>query len=53
MQDGQMLFDARTTWNKQEGMDEVILALIDSGQIQAILVGGLNNAPVRYLNTPL
>lgn len=51
MQDGQMLFDARTTWNKQEwGMDEVIPALIDSGQIQAfILVAVWNNAPVRYL----
>ena len=51
MQDGQMLFDARTTWNKQEGgSDEVIPALIDSGQIQAfILVAVWNNAPVRYL----
>ena len=34
MHDGQMLFDASTTWNKQEwGVDEVIGKLIAEGAI--------------------
>lgn len=44
MHDGQMLFDASTTWNKQEwGVDEVVSQLIDNGKIEPCIVVGVFN----------
>ncbi|MDH4290432.1 MAG: esterase family protein [Aquincola sp.] len=50
MQDGQMLFDARTTWNGQAWNADVAVArLVKSGRIApAIIVGVWNNGPERY-----
>jgi predicted alpha/beta superfamily hydrolase len=49
MHDGQMLFDASTTWNKQEwGVDETIGRLIAEGKIKdCIVVGIWNNDDYR------
>lgn len=50
MHDGQMLFDASTTWNKQEwGVDETLTALINSKEIEAVIVVGIwNNGAKRH-----
>lgn len=50
MHDGQMLFDARTTWNKQAWqVDRTLTRLMDSGQIDPTLVVGIwNNGPFRH-----
>jgi predicted alpha/beta superfamily hydrolase len=45
MHDGQMLFDASTTWNSQEwGVDECITQLYRDGKIQNTIVVGIWNA---------
>ncbi|MCU4154895.1 alpha/beta hydrolase [Carboxylicivirga sp. A043] len=50
MHDGQMLFDARNTWNKQEwGVDEVMTTLMSNQRIRdCIVVGIWNNAEKRH-----
>ncbi len=50
MHDGQMLFDAKTTWNKQEWMvDEVSAMLIENRQTRPFIVVGVANiAADRY-----
>lgn len=50
MHDGQMLFDATTTWNKQEwGVDETLGRLQAENKIRdCIVVGIWNNAPKRH-----
>ncbi len=50
MHDGQMLFDAESTWNKQEwGVDEVASALIEGGYTRPFIVVGVDNiASSRY-----
>jgi enterochelin esterase-like enzyme len=49
MQDGQMLFDSTTTWNKQEWhVDEVISKMLLEGKIKdCIVVGICNNNEYR------
>lgn len=51
-QDGQMLFDANTTWNRQEWrMDETASALIAEGQVRPFLVVGVwNSGPTRHVD---
>jgi enterochelin esterase-like enzyme len=45
MHDGQMLFDANSTWNKQEWrVDETAQALISSGKVRPFIVVGVHNA---------
>ena len=45
MHDGQMLFDASTTWNQQEWrVDEVAGALIAAGKVRPFIVVGIGNA---------
>ncbi len=50
MHDGQMLFDASITWNKQEWkVDEWITALVQLGKIRnTIVVGIWNNGKYRH-----
>lgn len=50
MHDGQMLFDAKTTWNKQEWkVDEIVGGLLDEGKIQdCIVVAMWNHADIRH-----
>ncbi len=50
MHDGQMLFDATTTWNKEEwGVDEVVGKLLDEKKIKPCIVVGIANIPeTRY-----
>ena len=50
MHDGQMLFDANTTWNKQEwGIDEVVGKLLNEKKIKPCIVVGVANIPeARY-----
>ena len=50
MHDGQMLFDARTTWNKQTwAIDKTITRLMQSGKITPTLVVGVwNNGKFRH-----
>lgn len=50
MHDGQMLFDASTTWNKEEwGVDEVVGKLLGEKKINpCIVVGVANIAETRY-----
>lgn len=44
MHDGQMLFDASSTWNKQEwGADEVAQTLIDEGKVMPFIIVGVDN----------
>lgn len=52
MHDGQMLFDATTTWNKQEWqVDEVVTKLLTEGKIEDIIVVGIWNIPtIRHLD---
>lgn len=45
MHDGRMLFDANTTWNKQEWqVDEVAGSLIEQGKVRPFIVVGIPNA---------
>jgi len=50
MHDGQMLFDANSTWNKQEwGIDEVMGKLSDEKKIKPCIVVGIASVPeTRY-----
>ncbi len=50
MHDGQMLFDAETTWNKQEWkVDEIVSGLIDSAKIKnTIVVAIWNHSDIRH-----
>lgn len=50
MHDGQMLFDAQTTWNKQAWwVDKTITRLMQSGQIGPTMVVGVwNNGKYRH-----
>lgn len=50
MHDGQMLFDAETTWNKQEWkVDEIMGSLIDSSKIKdCIVVAIWNHSDIRH-----
>lgn len=50
MQDGQMLFDPATTWNKQAWeVDDTLSRLITQGRVRpAIVVGVWNNGPLRH-----
>jgi predicted alpha/beta superfamily hydrolase len=50
MHDGQMLFDAKTTWNKQAwNADQTITRLMKSGQLApTIIVGVWNNGQFRH-----
>ena len=44
MHDGQMLFDASKTWNKQEwGVDEVASKLMKAGKVKNFIVVGIDN----------
>ena len=45
MHDGQMLFDAATTWNKQEWRaDEVATELMAEGKVRPFIIVGVHNA---------
>jgi enterochelin esterase-like enzyme len=50
MHDGQMLFDARITWNRQAwGVDAALSRLVQTGRVPDTLVVGIwNNGPQRY-----
>lgn len=50
MHDGQMLFDARTTWNRQAwNVDVALSRLLQAGRVPDTLVVGIwNHAPQRY-----
>ena len=50
MHDGQMLFDGRVTWNKQEwGVDEVASQLMEAETVRDfIVVGVFNGADLRH-----
>jgi len=50
MHDGQMLFDAGTTWNKQAwNLHEAVQRLINDGRLtDTIVVGVWNNGPYRH-----
>lgn len=46
MHDGQMLFDATTTWNKQEWkVDEWVSQLTENSSIKDVIVVGIHNIP--------
>jgi enterochelin esterase-like enzyme len=52
MHDGQMLFDASTTWNGQEWrIDESSQALLDAGKVRPFIVIGMDNGgdALRYV----
>lgn len=52
MHGGQMLFDAKVTWNQQEwGVDETAQALMDAQQVTPFIVVGINNGgpDLRYV----
>ncbi|MEF2155616.1 alpha/beta hydrolase-fold protein [Luteimonas sp. FXH3W] len=49
MHDGQMLWDATTTWNHQSwDVDDVMTRLIQSGEIREAIVVGIDNSPQRF-----
>ena len=49
MHDGQMLFDANKTWNKQEwGVDETLTKLFANKDIKKCIVVGIWNTPNRH-----
>lgn len=49
MHDGQMLFDAAATWNRQEwGVDETMTRLVGEGRLREALVVGIWNTPKRF-----
>ena len=48
MHDGQMLFDATTSWNRQEWrIDEVLDSLIEAGSVRPCIVVGIDNGSNR------
>lgn len=48
MHDGQMLYDANSTWNKQEWrVDETAQALISGGKVRPFIVVGVHNADLN------
>ncbi len=48
MHDGQMLYDAGSTWNKQEWrVDETAQALLNSGKLRPFIVVGVHNAALN------
>lgn len=52
MHDGQMLFDAKVTWNQQEwGVDETAQLLIDNQRVMPFIVVGIDNGgdDLRYV----
>jgi enterochelin esterase-like enzyme len=51
-QDGQMLYDAGTTWNRQEWrMDETAAAVITEGNLRPFIVVGVwNSGPTRHVD---
>lgn len=51
MHDGQMLYDASITWNKQEwGVDEVVGTMLSEGKLRdCIVVGIWNHSTIRHL----
>ena len=52
MHDGQMLFDANTTWNKQEwGVDEIASQLMLQQRVKPFIVVGVDNGgnDLRYI----
>lgn len=52
MHDGQMLFDAKTTWNKQEWMmDEVASKLMNENKVQDFIIVAVHNIPsIRWFD---
>ena len=44
MHDGQNVFDARTSFAGEWGMDETVTALVDAGSIEPLIVVGIDNA---------
>lgn len=50
MHDGQMLFDATTTWNKQAwNMQDAVTRLVDQGVIEPLIIVGIwNNGKYRH-----
>jgi predicted alpha/beta superfamily hydrolase len=52
MQDGQMLYDAETTWNKQAWeVDDVLGKLINESKIQEVIVVGIwNGGSTRHID---
>lgn len=50
MHDGQMLFDASSTWNKQEWkVDEIMGKLINKGRVKSTIVVAIwNHADIRF-----
>lgn len=50
MHDGQMLYDAKVTWNQQEWqVDEVASKLISDGEVRPFIVVGVHNGgPARH-----
>lgn len=49
MHDGQNLFDASITWNKQEwGVDETLSRLMSEGRIRPCIVVGMDCGSLRY-----
>lgn len=52
MHDGQMLFDAKTTWNKQEWMmDEVASNLMNENKVQDFIIVAVHNIPaIRWFD---
>ena len=49
MHDGQMLFDATSTWNGQEWkVDETLSQLMTSGEMKDVIVVGIWNSSNRY-----
>ena len=49
MHDGQMLFDATKSWNKQEwGVDEAMSELLKDGKIRKTIVVGIWNTEFRH-----
>ena len=50
MHDGQMLFDAKTTWNHQEWMvDEVLGSIIGAGEMRPCIVVAVDNTNDRLM----
>lgn len=50
MQDGQMLFDSTSNWNKQEwGVDETLSRLITEKKLRKCIVVGIWNTPARRI----
>lgn len=52
MHDGQNLFDANTTWNKQEWMaDDIASKLMNENKVKDFIIVGIHNIPeIRFLD---